>query len=107
MVLKNVIYGNRPDNVIVTVRGRNALVEIPTDVTEHTDERDGETAAEYIAGTVYAVQTLATANLKARVEDNINEWITLAKQTAPVEATIPDLVEAINVLTEIVLGGSY
>jgi len=105
MVLKNVAYSTRPDTVIVTTHGRNALVEIPTDVTERAFDRDGEMVTEYIAGAVYAVSTLAAPNLKARVEKDVQAWITVAQQTDAPTATLSDVVDALNVLTEIVLGG--
>lgn len=105
MIVKNVCYAQMPDEVIVKIHGDRAYVEMPVNVTESTYERDGETVIDYVAETVYFVTTKPTKNLAERVLADKEAWIEIAKQTAPIETTVADLVEAINALTEIVLGG--
>lgn len=102
MIYKNVHYQSRPDKVEITVKGRKAVVEIPVNVTESATE-DGR---EFIAEKVYVVITKPTKNLKKRVESDLYAWINAATIQEPEpETTIADVVEAINALTDIVLGG--
>lgn len=104
MVVKNVCYAAMPDEVIVKQRGIRAVVEIPENVTEITYERDGEDVTEYVAEKVYCINTQYTKNLRERVLADKEAWKEVARQIAPVDTTLADVVEAINALTEIVLG---
>ncbi len=63
------------------------------------------TKTEYLAHKVYVIETTYTPNLADRIKVDFDEWLALAKIPEPAKTTIPDLEEAINALTEIVLGG--
>ena len=104
MKVKNVCYAAMPDEVIVRVCGNKACIEMPENVSEVTIERDGEQVTEYIAENVYYVETNNTRNLRERVLADKETWKEIAKQVAPVETTLADVVDALNALTEIVLG---
>ncbi len=101
MLIRNVYYGEQPDNVIVTERGGKAVIEFPTNVSEIETE-DG---VQYKAEIVYYIETSATPNLKARVEAEFDAWLELAKVPVSQPATLNDVVEALNALTEFVIGG--
>ena len=49
--------------------------------------------------------TMATPNLQERVEQNYEAWFELASKTEPQKATLDDAIEAINVLTDLIIGG--
>lgn len=101
MLIRNVYYGEQPDNVIINERGGRAVVEFPIDVTEIPTE-DG---VQYKADKVYWLETSATPNLRARVEAEYEAWLELAKTPIAQPATLEDVVDAVNVLAEIVIGG--
>lgn len=100
MLIRNVYYAEQPDEVIVTERGGKAIIEFPTDVSEIETE-DG---TQYKADVVYYIETAATPNLKGRVEAEFDAWLDLAKIPAVQPTTLDDVVEALNALTEIVIG---
>lgn len=101
MILSDVHYAHNPD-VTVTVKGKTAVVEIPTEV-EAVEREDG---TEYIAATVYVVNTKPTPNLKERVLANIEKWKRSAVEPEKEPGTtLDDVVEGLNALAEIVLGG--
>lgn len=101
MQTRNVYYSQKPDEVIVYTAGDKAIIEIPTGISE-VETEDG---VQYIADVVYRVQTMNTANLEERVKKNLDAWIENAKETEPQKTELSDVVEALNALTEIVLGG--
>ena len=101
MQTKNVYYSSQPDAVIITERGKKAIVEFPCDVTKaKVDDR-----TEWLAANVYYIETMATPNLKARVEAEFDAWLEAAKEPVPQPTNLDDVVEAINALTDIIIGG--
>lgn len=101
MMTKNVYYTRRPDEFIVTTNGTNAVIEFPQNVVEvETDEQ-----TYYLAEKVYSVATKATPNLEERVRQNFEAWFEKAKQPEMERAELYDVIEALNALTEIVIGG--
>lgn len=101
MRTKNVYYAERPERVIVLANGGSAIVEMPVGITEIETE-DG---LQYCAENVYTVQTRNTPNLKQRVEQNYEAWMAAAQVVEEPKTTVEDLAEAINALTDIVIGG--
>lgn len=101
MQTKNVYYSEQPDKVIITSNGKFAEVELPVNVTEIENEE----GTQYVAETVYRTRTIAAPNLKERVLENYEQWLEKAKETEPQRTELSDVVEALNALTEIVLGG--
>ena len=101
MQTNGVYYADRPDRVMITTNGSNALVEFPINVQEIETE-DG---IQYFAEKVYSIKTQATDNLLGRVEANYDAWLDIAKIVEPPQTTVDDLVEAINALTDMVIGG--
>lgn len=101
MLIKNMHYVNEPPSFEVRISGKNACVLFPRNV-KTTENEDGEVS--YIAENVYYVETGATANLEERVRRNQNAWLAKAMVPDPIETTLSDVVEAINVLAEILLG---
>lgn len=101
MMTKNVYFAEQPDRVIVTANGANAVVELPVDVTE-VETEDG---VQYCADIVYSISTKNTPNLKERVEANYDAWLEVASVVEPQKATLDDAIEAINTLTDLVIGG--
>lgn len=104
MLTKNVHYADRPDRVIVTTCGSTSLVEFPIDITEITIEGD-EPRKEYIAESVYSLKTTSTPNLKERVEAHYYDWLDTAKTPSVPHTTLEDVVEAVNVLQAMIIGG--
>lgn len=78
------------------------MVNFPADVVE-TKTDDGQTM--WIAGTVYSMETMYTPNLADRIEADYDAWLELASEPVVGETTIADIVESINALTDIILGG--
>lgn len=101
MQTKNVYYSEQPNRVIVNTNGTRAMVELPVNVTEIETEE----GTNWLAETVYSFETMNTPNLMERVEADYDEWLELAKKPEPQVAGLNDVVEALNALTEIVLGG--
>ena len=102
MLTRNVHYSARPENVVVYQNGDNATVEFPLDVTEVTREDE---ITEYVAAEVYSLHTRNTPDLKKRVTDNYEAWLAIAELPEPQKAELSDVVEAINTLTDLILGG--
>ncbi len=104
MLIKNVYYSQQPPQFEIRRSDRKAVVLFPTDVTRvPANEEDEEPG--YLAENVYYLVTGWTENLESRILSDPSKWLKVAKIPTPVQTTIPDLEEAINTLTEIVLGG--
>lgn len=101
MQTRKVYYAERPDSVIVTAHGSKAVVELPVNISE-VETEDG---VQYLAEAVYYLATRNTPGLKERVEANYNAWLEVASEIEPEKATLDDAIEAINALTDLVLGG--
>ena len=101
MLTRNVYYSEQPNRVIVYTSGDKAIVEFPLNVSEVETEE----GTMWLAEEVYAVKTANTPNLVERVEANYDKWLDLAKQPEPQAPALGDVVEALNALTEIILGG--
>lgn len=101
MQTKNVYYAHRPEKIIITENNGYAVVELPVNVSE-VETADG---MQYLAETVYYVKTKATTNLKSRVKKKYSAWLEVASVIEPQRATLDDAIEAINTLTDLVIGG--
>lgn len=101
MMTRNVYYAEQPDRVMVTAHGKTAIVELPVGITE-VETEDG---VQYRADIVYSISTRNTPGLKQRVEANYNSWLEVASVVEPQKATLDDAIEAINTLTDLVIGG--
>ena len=105
MQTRNVHYSQQPDNVIITEHAGKAVIELPINVAEVVKEYEGETITEWVAEKVYYIRTVSTQGLKERVEADYDAWLELASVPDPSSVTMEDLVDAINTLTDIILGG--
>lgn len=101
MQTNNVYYAERPEQVEVTVRGGKALVDFPVNVSEVETEE----GTMYLAESVYSFLTVAVDGLEERIKSNYDAWLAKAKEVEPQAVSLSDVVEAINTLTDIVLGG--
>ena len=101
MQTKNVIYGEQPNQVMIYFNGKRAKVEFPINVTEIETEEGSQWKAEK----VYSLETAYTSDLAERVSENYEEWLDKAKQAEVQPATLSDVVDALNALQELVLGG--
>lgn len=102
MQTRNVCYGELPNNVMVYTHGGEAVVEFPVNVTEVPTE-DG---SQWVAETVYYVRTRNTPGLEGRINANYAAWLEAAKKAIdPQTPTMADLVEAVNTLTDLLIGG--
>ena len=101
MQTKNVHYSERPNRFVIQSNGQKAYVEFPLNVTE-VEREDG---AEYVAETVYSLETTNTANLADRIEANYDAWLLRAKTPKMPQTTLEDVVEAVNMLQELIIGG--
>ena len=102
MLTTNVHYSYQPDNVIVNRINNTykAHIDMPVNIQEIEDE---EGNISYVAD-VYSLETGYTANLKERVEANYNAWIEKAAETPIPQPTIQDVIDAVNVLAEMIVG---
>lgn len=122
MLIKNVTYNSQPDTFEIRRSGAKAVVLFPCDVEEieidNTPEMQNEnesglpeigsgssTTTQYIAHNVYYLETNWTANLEQRVAANVEGWKALAMVPESKEPTLNDVIEAVNALAEVVLGG--
>lgn len=122
MLIKNVTYNEYPPAFEVRRSGAKAVVVFPTDIEEIQIEEQVEpsenvssllpeigsgtsTTTQYLAHKVYQLETNWTPNIEQRIEANFAGWLAKAKIPAVQEATLSDVVEAVNALTELVLGG--
>lgn len=78
-------------------------MEFPLDVTEIETEE----GKQYLAESVYSLITVNTSNLAERVEQNYEAWLDKAKEPKAEEVTLEDVMDAVNALTDIVLGGEF
>lgn len=101
MQTSNVYYSTQPERVIVTAHGEAATIEFPIDVREV----ETEAGTQFLAEKVYSLKTRNTENLLERVKVNYDAWLEMAKVVEPPQTTVDDLVEAINTLTDMVIGG--
>lgn len=102
MQTKNEHFGERPDRVVVRRNGKYALVLFPLNVTEVQTE-DG---SQWLAETVYSMRTMDRPDLKDRVNANYEAWLEVAKKAVePQTPTMADLVDAVNTLTDLLIGG--
>ena len=102
MMIKNVHYGERPNKIIVYRNGGKAIVEFPINVTEIPTE-DG---SQWLAETVYSIRTMDRENLEERIDANYAAWLEAAKNAVEPQApNLTDVVDAINTLTDLILGG--
>ena len=102
MQTRNVCYGEQPNNVMIYTHGGEAVVEFPVNVTEVPTE-DG---SQWIAETAYSIRTRYTPGLEDRVNANYAAWLEASKKAVdPQTPTMADLVEAVNTLTDLLIGG--
>lgn len=101
MQTPNVYYSERPERVIVRANGDRAVIELPVNVTE-VETEDG---TQYLAEKVYSVETRNRDGLAATVEAHYDAWLERAKEVEPQVASLSDVIDALNALTDIILGG--
>ena len=103
MLTRNVFYSERPERVVVNRIGNTSTcrVDLPTNI-EEVETPDGGT--QYKAD-VYSINAGYTANLAERVEANYDAWLTVAQEVPIPEPTIQDVIDAVNDLTDLILGG--
>lgn len=102
MLIRNITYQERPAPFEIRKHGRMATVVFPMDVVE-AEGPEGE--AEYLARRVYVLETGWTQGLEERIQGDFSKWLANAKKPEDPKTTLDDLVEAINTLTDIVMGG--
>lgn len=88
---------------MIRSNGRKAVVEFPLNISE-VEKEDG---VEYVAETVYSLVTSYTSDLADRIDANYEAWLDKAKEIEPQETTLADVIDAVNALTDIVLGGDF
>lgn len=104
MLTRNVYYSQEPERVSVHRIGRNgytARVDFPVNVQQIIMLDD---QPQYKAD-VYSIEVGFTVGLKERIENNYEAWLAVAKEIPAPQPTINDVIEAVNELTDIVLGG--
>lgn len=104
MLTRSVFYSQEPEQVSVHRIGHNgytARVDFPVNI-QQVMIQDEE--LQYKAD-VYSIEVGFTPDLKERIESNYEAWLAVAKEIPAPQPTVQDVIEAINELTEIVLGG--
>ncbi len=103
MLTKNVYFGERPEAVIVNRYGSsyNCRVDLPVNI-EEVETGEGETQWK---ADVYSIECGYTVGLKERVEADYESWLAVAHEVIAPQPTIQDAIDAINELTDIILGG--
>ena len=59
----------------------------------------------YLAETVYSIATMLTLDLEDRINADFEAWLEKAKEPDAEKVELADVVDALNVLAEIVIGG--
>lgn len=101
MQTKNVYYTQEPDRFAIRKNTENAVVEFPVNVREVEIEKQ----TYYLAETVYSIATMLTLDLEDRINADFEAWLEKAKQPETEKAELYDVIEALNTLAEIVIGG--
>lgn len=102
MLTRNVYYAERPESFSILHYGTKAVVSFPLNVSEIETEE----GTQFLAEEVYTLETAYTPNLAERIEGNLEAWLERAKEVEPRQPiTLDDVVEALNSLTEFVIGG--
>ena len=101
MQTNNVYYAEQPQRVVVTSRGDKAVVEFPIGVSKEATE-EGE---QWKADKVFSLETRNRDHLAEVVESNYDAWLEKAQQIEPQTASLSDVVDALNALTDLILGG--
>ena len=98
---KNVCYSERPERVIVNRinHGYTARVDMPVNIREITDD---EGNVSYMAD-VYSLEAGYTPHLMERVEADYEGWMAIATEIPAPQPTLQDVIEAVNILTEMVV----
>lgn len=102
MLLKDVWFSHRPEKIIINKINSTyqAKVDLPVNIKKHTDAE-----GDYYTADVYTLIVGYSNTLKEQVEKDYDKWVAMAATSLPVEPTLQDAIDAINALTEIVLGG--
>jgi len=100
MMTKDTHFADEPQRIIITVADNTAYIEFPTNVREIETEE----STEYVAD-VYYLQTVARDNLQEEIENHYEAWLAKAMEEQPPKTSLEDVVDAINVLADIVIGG--
>ena len=103
MLTKNVHYSERPNRFEIQSNGQKACVEFPLNITEVETEE----GTEFVAATVYSLETSYTPNLAERIEADFDSWLKKAKEPEMPQTTLEDVVEAVNMLQELIIGGGF
>ena len=104
MLTRNVFYSQEPERVSVHRIGSNgytARVDFPVNVQQIVMPDD---QPQYKAD-VYSIEVGFTVVLKGRIENNYEAWLAVAKEIPTPQPTINDVIEAVNELTDLILGG--
>lgn len=102
MLIRNVCYQEMPERFEVRRHGgKMATVLFPTEIIE-TEDPEGNT--QYLAKKVYVLETGWTQGIEERISGRFDAWLAKAKEPQEAATTLDDLVEAINTLTDIVMG---
>ena len=103
MLQKNVYYAMRPSNVEVYRIGTSyrARVDFPTNIREILDAEENT----IFVADVYSLELDWRNNLEKDIQLNYDYWFSRARQVAPIQPTLQVAIEAINLLTDLVLGG--
>ena len=103
MLTTNVHYSERPHRFEIQSNGQKACVECPLNITEVETEE----GTEFVAASVYSLETVYTPNLAERIEANFEAWLKKAKEPEMPQTTLEDVVEAVNMLQELIIGGEF
>ena len=104
MLTRGVYFANRPNRVEVHrigEQGYTCRVDFPVNIQEIEND-DGD--VQYRAD-VYSLECGYTEGIAARINQNYEDWLAVAKEIIVPQPTVQDAIDAINALTEIVLGG--
>ena len=103
MMTRSVYYSEKPNRFEIRSNGQSACVEFPLNVTEVETEE----GTHYVAEVVYSLSTMATSDLADRIEENFDAWLRKAKEPEMPQTTLEDVVEAVNMLQELIIGGEF
>ena len=101
MMTRSVYNSDKPNSYEIRSNGQRAGVEFPLNVTEVETEE----GTHYVEEVVYSLSTMATSDLADRIEENFDAWLRKAKEPEMPQTTLEDVVEAVNMLQELIIGG--
>ena len=103
MLTKGVQYAHEPERVNIRRHGNGYMCTV--ELAENVRQEQGADGDAVWIADVYSLDAGYTAGIRERVERDRESWLAIAREIPVPKPTIEDVVDALNALTEAVIGG--